>query len=38
MKQKGLGDTVAAVTRATGIEAIVKRLPQKVVAAPRDKK
>lgn len=23
-KQKGLGDTVAAITRATGIEALVK--------------
>ena len=25
-KQKGLGDTVAAITKATGIEAIVKSL------------
>lgn len=25
-KQKGLGDTVAMVTKATGIEAVVKKL------------
>ena len=25
-KQKGLGDTVAAITKATGIEALVKSL------------
>jgi hypothetical protein len=25
-KQKGLGDTVAAITKATGIESIVKSL------------
>lgn len=29
MKQKGLGDTVAAVTKATGIEAIVKKVAPK---------
>jgi hypothetical protein len=37
MKQKGLGDTVQAITKATGIEAIVKKVAPNCGCAKRQK-
>jgi len=37
MKQKGLGDTIQAITKVTGIEAIVKKVAPDCGCAKRQK-